>query len=134
MEYKEAKRELKSYSRLKKKSLQYLERIKQLDETIQSAGGQKISGMPSAKGKINDLSDYVVQKEMLEQKRAVAIRKVAEIETKIALVDDDVLSEVLRKRYKEEQCWAEIADYFCKSEPWAKKKNKQAIQAYSDVD
>lgn len=133
MEYKEAKRELKSYARLKKKSLQYLERIKQLDETIKSAGGQKISGMPSAQGKISDLSDYMAQKEALECRRGNTVKKVAEIETKIALVDDDILSEVLRKRYKEEKCWSETADYFCKSEVWAKKKNKPAIQAYAEL-
>lgn len=134
LNYEDAKRELKSYPKLVKKSLQLLERAKELQEKIRSADGQKITGLPGCQGKVNDLSDYIVALEIIEKKREQAIKKMAIIENKIALLEDDELSEVLRLRYKNELNWSEVANQFDRSEIWAKKKNKPAIKAYAELE
>ena len=131
MNCKEARKELKSYAGMKKKSEQYEERIVQLKEKNQSAKSQGISGMPSGQGKTSDLSDYVAQLETLEKRRESVNQRMSQIETKISLVEDADLSEILKQRYVEEKCWSEIANHHRKSESWAKHKNKEAIKAYA---
>lgn len=133
MNNEEAKKELKSYAMIKQKREQYDERIKQLKEKIKSASGQKLNGMPSGQGKTSDLSEYIVQLETLENRRESANQRLSQIETKISLVEDAVLSEVLRLRYICEKCWSEIANCYGKSESWAKHRNKPAINQYSHV-
>lgn len=131
MEYREAKVELKNYTKLKKRLERLTERECELAEKINSAGGQKITGLPSAQGKINDLSDYVVALEEIRINKQQAQMRISKIETRVAVMQDDELGEIIRLRYLKEQCWSEVGNQFERSESWAKHKNKEAIRAYA---
>ena len=133
MEYREAFRELKSYPKLVLRSRRLLESIEELEQKISSAKTQPINDVPHGSGKNSDLSDYIVAKEEMENRRNSTLKRIAEIETRIYLVDDDELAEILRLRYKEELNWSEVGSKFDKSESWAKNKNKSAVESYMKV-
>lgn len=134
MNYEKARKELKNYPRFKKKSARLLEQQEELEAKITSAGGQKISGMPSSQGKISDLSDYMVHLEKISDERTLIEKKITEIETRVALIDDLVLSELIEQRYIKEKCWAEVGNEFNRSESWAKNKNKCAVMVYANAE
>lgn len=134
MDYEKARKELKDYPKLKKKSSRLSEQQEELQEKILSAGGQKIYGMPSSQGKISDLSDYMVHLEKISDERALIEKKITDIETRVALIDDLTLSELIEQRYIKEKCWAEVGNEFNRSESWAKNKNKCAIMAYANAE
>lgn len=131
MEYREAKNELKNYAKLKKRLERLTDRECELAEKINSAGGQKITGLPSAHGKINDLSDYIVALENIRINKEKAQVKICKIETRVAVMKNDELGEIIKLRYLEERCWSEVGNHFERSESWAKHKNKEAIRAYA---
>ena len=131
MEYREAKNELKNYTKLKKRLERLTDRECELTEKINSAGGQKITGLPSAHSKIHDLSDYVVALEKIRVNKEKAQIEVSKIETRVAVMQDDELGEIIRLRYLKERCWSEVGNKFDRSESWAKNKNKEAIRAYA---
>ncbi|SES68976.1 hypothetical protein [[Clostridium] polysaccharolyticum] len=133
MEYRDALRELKSYPKLVLRSKRLLENIKELEQKISSAKTQQIDDMPHGSGKNSDLSDYIITKEEIENRRKKTIEHIAEIENKIYLMEDDELSEIVRLRYKDELNWSEVGNQFDKSESWAKSKNKYAVESYMKV-
>lgn len=133
MTFEEARNELKSYSKLVIRSRRLLEQSLEIEEKIKSAGGQKITGLPSAQGKVNDLSDYVVTLEELRHRREQTIKKIANIELKIGSMENDEYAELLTHRYKREECWSEVGQVVKKSESWARCNNRKAIEEYAKI-
>ncbi len=131
MNYKEARDELKRYAKLKTRLQRLSERENELAEKINSARGQKVTGLPTSQGKKKDLSDYIVAQDEIKARKEETERMIAKIESRAAVMRDDELAEIIRLRYLKERCWSEVGNQFDRSESWAKHKNKEAIRAYA---
>ena len=111
-ENEEKKKYLKGYIYCKR-------REKQLAQQIEELRDQKMfpsvnnDGMPHGSG-ISDLSGYVAQLDdlisQLEHEREMAVKQYEEIHDQINTMEDNVLRELLVRKYLLEQRWEKIAD------------------------
>lgn len=110
-ENEEKKKYLKGYIYCKR-------REKQLAQQIEELRDQKMfpsvnnDGMPHGSG-ISDLSGYVAQLDdlisQLEHEREMAVKQYEEIHDQINTMEDNVLRELLVRKYLLEQRWEKIA-------------------------
>lgn len=133
MTYKEALEELQGYADLERDSETLLEDIKELESKNQNPKSQVIDDMPRGSSKNADLSSYLVTKEKLEERRKEKLRKMESIDSKIYLVSDTMLSNILRMRYIKYATWEEIGEVYNRSRSWALGKNPDAVKAYMSV-
>jgi DNA repair exonuclease SbcCD ATPase subunit len=107
----QTKEYLNSYRKLCKKLKSLDEQLRSIRETKESAKIQTISSMPKG-NKQSDLSDYIVQLDGVYTKiltlRGECIKRRAEIESRIADMDDGIESMILHMRYIEFKPWEEI--------------------------
>lgn len=125
------KRQLQKYPKNQKKVLELKEKLKQTEEQIESAGGQRITGMPGIKGKITDLSDYIVLQETLRKKIEARQKENVQMDVVLTDIDNDVYAELIKYRYQQELCWAEVADIMGYSESYVKHMDRKALQAFA---
>ncbi len=111
-EYK--KEYLSGYKNLCTKLQSLEEQLQSIREVKQSARTQKLSDMPKARNQSSDLSDVMVQLEVIFtkiiNKRSDCLKKKMEIESIIADMEDGTESNILRKRYLEFKNWEDICD------------------------
>ena len=127
-----AKKILKKYPKNKKKMLEVQEKLKQTEEQIVSAGGQRITGMPGAKGKITDLSDYMVLQETLHAKLRKTVMENLKVDAALAKMENDTYADLIKHRYLDEMCWIEVADIMEYSESHVKHMHRAALKAFSE--
>lgn len=89
------------------------------------------NGMPTGKGGVTDLSNYIVRLEELEARRSEAIKKqmieVALLEQAISTLTDSRERMILCLRYMKNWKWESIADEMGYDERWVRKLHTRAI-------